>query len=76
MQTRSTLNRNGVTVTSGLYDSGYEGHIAGMIHNTSFETILEPHMSIAQFIMADAMSAKMYAGGYNHKKDELPEQLK
>ena len=30
--TRSTLNRNGLFLTSGLYDSGYEGVMAGALH--------------------------------------------
>src|SRR5699024_3153660 len=29
--TRSSLNRNGLVVTSGLYDSGFEGHLGGLI---------------------------------------------
>jgi len=30
--TRSTLNRNGLFLTSGLYDSGYHGKMAGVLH--------------------------------------------
>ena len=30
--TRSTLNRNGLFITSGLYDSGYHGVMAGALH--------------------------------------------
>ena len=30
--TRSSLNRNGCFITSGLYDSGYEGVMAGVLH--------------------------------------------
>ena len=32
---RSTFNRNGIFITSGLYDSGYQGNIGFCIHNNS-----------------------------------------
>ena len=32
--TRSTLNRNGVHLTTGLYDTGYHGVMAGVMHVT------------------------------------------
>lgn len=31
LKTRSTLNRNGISINSGLYDSGYSGVIGGVI---------------------------------------------
>ena len=33
--TRSTLNRNGLFLTSGLYDSGYHGVMAAVLHVTT-----------------------------------------
>lgn len=68
---RSTLNRNGVGITSGLYDSGYNNGIGGLIRVPAGMTFIVSWRSrIAQFIMADAETAGMYAGDYN-KKDTV-----
>jgi len=64
---RSTLNRCGVFLTSGLYDSGYEGMVAGVLHVTAGDFNLAPGTRIGQLklIRSDA-SGRNYAGGYNH----------
>jgi deoxycytidine triphosphate deaminase len=62
---RSTGNRNGIIVTSGLYDSGFKGHIGCVIHVNVGMVFLAKGTFIGQIIFMDADSAKMYAGGYN-----------
>ncbi len=63
---RSTLSRAGVLVTSGIYDSGYEGLIAGQIH-TPRRLFLEKGVRIAQFILLPATSRGRYSGVYQNK---------
>lgn len=63
---RSTLSRAGVIVTSGIYDSGYEGLIAGQIH-TPRQLYLEQGVRIAQFILLPATSRGRYSGIYQNK---------
>jgi deoxycytidine triphosphate deaminase len=67
---RSTLNRNGVFLTSGIFDSGYSGQIAGMLRVHGGDFILAPNTRIGQikFIRSED-SGIMYAGGYNHAAD-------
>lgn len=65
---RSTFNRNGIFITSGLYDSGYAGHLGFAIHNRSGTAYIEPGTRIGQIIFVASESAKMYAGGYNHEE--------
>lgn len=62
---RSTLNRNGMFITSGLYDSGYKGPIAGILHNRSGVAKIAQHTRIGQIIFARSDSAGLYKGGYN-----------
>ena len=63
---RSTFNRNGIFLTSGLYDSGYEGHIGFAIHNNSGPAKIATGTRVGQIMFVESDSAKMYAGGYNH----------
>jgi deoxycytidine triphosphate deaminase len=64
---RSTFNRNGIFITSGLYDSGFRGHCGFAIHNNSTYAYVAPNTRIGQIIFVESESAKMYSGGYNHK---------
>ena len=64
---RSTFNRNGIFITSGLYDSGFKGHCGFAIHNNSGPAYIAPHTRIGQIIFVDSESAKMYDGGWNHE---------
>ncbi len=69
--TRSTLNRNGLQVTSGIWDSGFVGNLGGVITNNSGITKLAPHTRVCQlaFIKSED-SGILYAGGYNTKQGE------
>ena len=65
---RSTLNRNGVFITSGLYDSGFNDIIGGVMHVMTNNVKLEKGVRIAQFILADAETTHLYDGQYNAPK--------
>jgi len=64
---RSTLNRNGIFLTSGLYDSGFKGHIGFAIHNRSGDAKIGVGTRIGQIKFVASDSAGVYAGGYNHE---------
>ena len=73
--TRSTLNRNGVFIQSGLYDSGYKGPVQCILYNLFGITVLEPGIPVAQFVFVDAPSGHAYAGGYNTEEGQLPDYI-
>jgi deoxycytidine triphosphate deaminase len=62
---RSTLNRNGVFITSGLYDSGFNNIVGGTMHVRAGPAKIVNHTRIAQFIYAEAETVGMYDGDYN-----------
>jgi len=64
---RSTFNRNGIFLTSGLYDSGYEGPIGFAVHNRSGLAKIAVGTRIGQIKFVASDSAGTYAGGYNHE---------
>jgi len=66
---RSTFNRNGIFITSGLYDSGFEGHIGFIIHNMSGPAKIAAGTRIGQIMFIQSENAKMYASGYNMEKE-------
>lgn len=64
--TRSTFNRNGVFIQSGLYDSGFKGNCGFVIYNMGGNTKITPRTRIGQLIFVKSEdSGVMYAGGYN-----------
>ena len=62
--TRSTLNRNGVFITSGLYDSGYHGVMAGAMHVTTGPMWLRKGTRVGQFLLFKSQALKKYDGDY------------
>lgn len=66
--TRSTLNRNGVFLTSGLYDSGYNGVMAGVMHVSIGPMKIKPGTRIGQYLNWDAQTLSMYDGDYGKGK--------
>ena len=66
--TRSTFNRNGIFITSGLYDSGFKGHIGFVIHNMVASAKIGAGTRIGQIAFIESEAAKMYDGGWNHEK--------
>ena len=67
--TRSTLNRNGLFLTSGLYDTGYNGVMAGMIHVTIGAARIKKGTRIGQYLNFEAESIKVYDGSYGRGKE-------
>ena len=64
---RSTFNRNGIFLTSGLYDSGYQGPIGFAVHNRSGKAKIGVGTRIGQIKFVASDSNELYAGGYNHE---------
>lgn len=64
---RSTFVRNGMTLASGLYDSGFKGNIGAVLHTNSCQPKVEKGVRIGQIIFIDSASVGVYAGGYNTK---------
>lgn len=66
--TRSTFVRNGLFVVSGLYDSGFKGHVGCVVHNLSGSAKVEQGTRVGQIIFVKSENASLYAGGWNHEK--------
>jgi dUTP pyrophosphatase len=62
---RSTLNRNGIFLTSGIYDSSFQGNIGFMLHVQCPVAKIEPGSRVGQLMFFEADSATEYLGGYN-----------
>ena len=62
--TRSTLNRNGVFLTSGLYDSGYHGVMAGVMHINVGPIRIRQGTRIGQYLNFNAEALHKYEGSY------------
>lgn len=62
--TRSTLNRNGCFLTSGLYDTGYNGVMAGVLHVNCGPVRIKRGTRIGQYLNFDSESEGMYDGDY------------
>lgn len=67
--TRSTLNRNGLFITSGLYDSGYEGVMAGCLHVSGGRASIKKGSRVGQFLLFKAESLHQYDGDYGTGKE-------
>ena len=67
--TRSTLNRNGVFITSGLYDSGYHGVMAGALHVRGGPVKIKKGTRVAQFLLFKAEALSGYNGSYGLSSD-------
>jgi len=67
--TRSTLNRNGCFLTSGLYDTGYKGVMAGVLHVNCGTMRIKPGTRVGQYLCFDAESLSSYDGDYGTGKD-------
>lgn len=65
---RSTLARNGLQLVSGLYDSGFEGHIGFLLHNRhQCEAVIAQGTRVGQIIFMQADSSGVYEGSYKHE---------
>ena len=62
--TRSTLNRNGCFLTSGLYDTGYHGVMAAVLHVGIGTAKIKKGTRIGQYISFQAENIGSYDGDY------------
>ena len=67
--TRSTLNRNGCFLTSGLYDTGYHGAMAAVLHVTVANAYIKQGTRIGQYLSFNAESLSSYDGDYGIGKE-------
>ena len=67
--TRSTLNRNGAFITSGLYDSGYEGVMAGVLHVSCGQMKIAKGTRVGQFLLFKSEALHAYDGSYGVGKE-------
>lgn len=67
--TRSTLNRNGVFLTSGLYDSGYDGVMAAVMHVSIGPMKVKPGTRIGQYLNFESETLRLYKGDYGKGKE-------
>lgn len=67
--TRSTLNRNGCFLTSGLYDTGYNGVMAGVLHVNCGLMRIKPGTRIGQYLCWKAEALSSYDGDYGAGKE-------
>ena len=67
--TRSTLNRNDVFLTSGLYDSGYNGAMAACMHVGTAGMRIKPGTRVGQYLAFQAETLSMYDGDYGVNKE-------
>lgn len=66
--TRSTLNRNGIFITSGLYDSGYRGVMVAAMHVNCGVAIIKKGTRVAQYLTFDSENLHLYDGDYGDGK--------
>lgn len=72
---RSTFNRGGLFVTSGLYDSGFKGNIGAALHNNGpFDAQVGKGTRVGQIIFVKSDSVGLYAGGYNAESGSVAAQ--
>jgi len=66
---RSTLARNGMFITSGLYDSGFDGQIGGQLRSGNVPGFISVGARIGQIVFMESQSSKSYSGSYQSKKE-------
>lgn len=64
--TRSSLNRNGNLIGSGLWDSGFKGSIGTTLYTFNNMHLVKP-CKIAQIVFIKAESSYLYQGQYQSK---------
>lgn len=61
---RSSLNRNGLSVASGLYDPGFRGNAGFHMRAHAGNVLIQPHTRVAQIVFFQADSISEYSGMY------------
>lgn len=75
VKTRSTLNRNGCFLTSGLYDSNYHGTMAACLHVYCGTAYIAKGARIGQYINVSSEMSHGYRGDYGFDADGTPKQM-
>lgn len=73
--TRSTLNRNDVFLTSGLYDSSYHGTMAACMHVGTAPMRIKRGTRIGQYLSFDAEMKHQYSGDYGFDENGNPKAM-
>ena len=63
---RSSLVRNGMIVYSGLYDSGFNGTIGGVLQVVDRPVNIEKGARVCQLVLAPAQALHSYDGQYQN----------
>lgn len=67
---RSSLARIGATITSGIYDPGFQCETVGAILTVNVDWIIvEQHARIAQFVAQRSQPSELYNGQWQGAKD-------
>jgi len=61
---RSTFVRNGIFITTGLWDSGFKGPAGGVL-NVAGTANIQQHVRVGQLKFLKSEKGGVYAGGYN-----------
>lgn len=64
---RSTFTRNAVSMSSGLYDSGFKGNIGFVLKTGNVPVFVERNTFVGQIYFTDSQNASSYKGSYNTK---------
>lgn len=64
---RSTFNRNAVSLSSGLYDSGFKGNVGFVLKTGQTPVFVEKGTFVGQIYFTESQNASSYKGGYNTK---------
>lgn len=64
---RSTFNRRGAFITTGLYDNQFENFIGGILH-TTLPIAIDKNERIGQIVFFQTEHTAKYEGQYNAKK--------
>lgn len=67
--TRSTLLRNGVSLHSGLFDSGYKGKIGLLMNVNAGPLAIKKGTAIGQYLCFAAETTHAYDGDYGEGKE-------
>lgn len=75
---RSTFSRNGFTIASGVYDTGFVGRIGTVLHTPmSFKShLIEQGTALGQVMLYKSNPSSLYTGQYQNTTENWREQVK
>lgn len=66
---RSTYNRKGAFITTGLYDNGFKNYIGGILH-TKLPIRISQNERIGQIVFLRSESIQLYNGQYQDRSNQ------